>query len=166
MDDWLELELDCCAAVVSCGPEAFGGVELAGGVVLLGGVLVLGDVLLLGGVLGEELLGLFTSGVVELLGGVLVLGDVLLLGGWVELLGLETSLCGMVPAALQSEEIIFTLLTLMVLELEDEGVVLLVDGLVLLGVAPDAELLPELLPVTWIIWPTWAERLEVSPCSE
>jgi hypothetical protein len=132
-------------------------VLLAGGVLLLGGVLVLGDELLLGGVL---LLGLFTSldgGVVLLLGGVVVLGFAVL--GEVELLGLLTSLCGMLlPVPVQSDEIIFTLLTLMVLELEDEG-------LVLPDAVPVALPLAELEPVTWIRWPTCSDRFDVSPCS-
>lgn len=124
---------------MSCRLLASGGVEL----LLAGGVLLLGDALLLGGCV--ELLGLFTS----LEGGVVVLGDVLLLGGvevlgGVELLGLLTSLCGMVlPLALQSDEIIFTLLTLMLLELED-------DGLVLPAALPLALPLGEVEPVTWI----------------
>lgn len=121
-----------------------GGFELLGGVVLLGevasGGLLLGLV-----VLGEvELLGLLMSGDVLLLGGVVVLGEVLLLGE-VELLGLLTSLCGMVPLLLlQSDEIIFTLLTLKLLELEDEGLVLPVA-------VPAALPLADEEPVTWII---------------
>jgi hypothetical protein len=141
--------------VVSCSAEASGGVELlAGGVLLLGGVLVLGDVLVL---------GLFTSldgGAVLLLGLFTSLdGGVVLLLGEVELLGLLTSLCGMLlPVPLQSVEIIFTLLTLIVLELEDEG-------LVLPDAVPVALPLAEFVPVTWIRWPTCSDRFDVSPCS-
>jgi hypothetical protein len=141
-DDWLEVELTslCGIAelVVSGGLLAL---DVSGGVVLLDELLEL--VLLLTSLLG---------GVVVLAGGVAVLGAVLLLG-------LFTSLCGIVPVLLQSDEIIFTLLTLIVLELED-------DGLVLPAAVPVAFPLAELVPVTWIMCPTCSERLDVSPASE
>jgi hypothetical protein len=148
-EDWLDDE-DCgvvCGEFVSCGPLAFGGVEL-----LAGGVLVLGEVLLLGGVLVSGglvlVLGLVMSGVVLLDGGVVVLGDVLLLGEELLVLGLFTSLCGMepvlLPVPLQSAEIIFTLLTLIEFELED-------DGLALPAAVPVALPLPEVEPITWIM---------------
>lgn len=104
-----------------------GGVELLGGLLLLG-LEVLGEV---------ELLGLLTSG------GVLLLGEVA--SGGLLLLGLLMSLCGMLPLlALQSDEIIFTLLTLKLLELEDEG-------LALPAALPAALPLADEEPVTWIM---------------
>jgi len=148
-DDWLDDELTslCGIAelVVSGGLLAL---DVSGGVVLLDELLVL----LLGAVLLELLLTSLLGGVVLLAGGVVVLGVV-------ELLGLFTSLCGIVPVLLQSDEIIFTLLTLIVLELEDDGLVL--PAAVLVEFA-----LPELVPVTWIMCPTCSERLDVSPVSE
>ncbi len=140
--------------------------ELAGGcdVLLLGGVLVLGELLVSGGLV--LLLGLVVSGEVLLTGGCEVLGEVELLGGVevlgdvVLLLGLFMSLCGMLlPALLQSDEIIFTSVTLIVFELDDEGFELPVAVPALL---PDAFE----LPVTAIMWPTWSCNFEVSPWSE
>jgi hypothetical protein len=112
---------------------------LSGGVVVLLVELLLDEVLL-----GEVavLLEVVSGGTVLVAGGcVVLLGDVLLLG-------LFTSLCGIVPVLLpvlvQSDEIIFTLLTLSVFELEDEGLVLPLA-------VPVALPLPEVDPVTWII---------------
>ena len=111
--------------------------ELAGGFVASGVVLVSGGLLLVSG-------GLVVSGVV-LTGGCDVLGDVLVSGGFVLLLGLFTSLCGMLlPALLQSDEIIFTLLTLRVFELEDEG-------FAAPAAVPVALPLPDVVPVTEIM---------------
>jgi hypothetical protein len=125
-------------------------VELAGGCEVLGELLVSGGLVLLLGLL-------LVSGVV-LTGGCEVLGEVELL------LGLFTSLCGMLlPALLQSDEIIFTSpLTFSVFELEaeDEGVVVLVA--VLPALLPDALE----VPVTEITWPTWSASFDVSPWSE
>jgi hypothetical protein len=118
---------------------------VSGGVVLLdellGGVVLVLLLLLVELPLGE------VAVLLELVGGWLVLGEVLLLGDVLELLlGLFTSLCGIVPVllplALQSDEIIFTLLTVRVFELED-------DGLVLPLAVPVALPLPEVDPVTW-----------------
>ena len=116
------------------------------------------DVLVSGGLVLGALVsgGLLTSGVV-LTGGC----DVLLSGGLVLLLGLFTSLCGMLlPALLQSDEIIFTSVTAIEfeLELEDEGVVLLAVPAVL------AE--PLVVPVTSMTCPTWSDSFELSPVSE
>jgi hypothetical protein len=107
--------------------------------------------------------GVVVSGVV-LTGGCEVLGEVLVSGGLVLLLGLLTSLCGMLlPALLQSDEIIFTSpLTLIVFELEDEGVVL-DDGVLVLVPALLAD---PLVPVTAMTWPTWSASFDVSPWSE
>ncbi len=116
--------------------------------VVSGGVVVLDELLLVELPLGE------VAVLLELvLGGSLVLGDVLVLGGCVVLLGLFTSPCGMVPVVplvpvpVQSDEIIFTLLTLRAFELEDEGLVLPVA-------VPAALPLGEVVPVTWIRCPT------------
>jgi hypothetical protein len=118
---------------------------VSGGVVLLdellGGVVLVLLLLLVELPLGE------VAVLLELVGGWLLLGEVLLLGDVLELLlGLFTSLCGIVPVllplALQSDEIIFTLLTVRVFELED-------DGLVLPLAVPVALPLPEVDPVTW-----------------
>ena len=139
-DDWLE---DAFTSL--CGMAEL--VVVSGGLLASGGVVLLDELL--------ELVLLLTSllgGVVLLAGGVVVLGAVLLLG-------LFTSLCGIVPVLLQSDEIIFTLLTLIVFELED-------DGFVLPAAVPVALPLPELVPVTWIMCPTCSVRLEVSPVSE
>jgi hypothetical protein len=132
-------------------------VELAGGCEVLGEV-ELGELLVSGGLV--LLLGLLVVSGVVLTGGCEVLGDVVLL------LGLFTSLCGMLlPALLQSDEIIFTSpLTLSVFELEDEGVVLLDDGVLVLVPALLAD--PLLVPVTEITWPTWSASFDVSPWSE
>jgi hypothetical protein len=125
-------------------------VELAGGCEVLGELLVSGGLVLL--------LGLLVVSGVVLTGGCEVLGEVELL------LGLFTSLCGMLlPALLQSDEIIFTSpLTFSVFELEaeDEGVVVLVA--VLPALLPDALE----VPVTEITWPTWSASFDVSPWSE
>jgi hypothetical protein len=130
-------------------------VELAGGCEVLGEV-ELGELLVSGGLV--LLLGLLVVSGVVLTGGCEVLGDVVLL------LGLFTSLCGMLlPALLQSDEIIFTSpLTFSVFELEaeDEGVVVLVA--VLPALLPDALE----VPVTEITWPTWSASFDVSPWSE
>jgi len=147
VDDWLEDEFTSLCGIVELWLEVVsGGVvlleELLGGVV----VLLLVELLLLELPLGE------VAVLLELVGGSLVLGEVLVLGDVLELLpGLFTSLCGIVPVllplALQSDEIIFTLLTLRVFELED-------DGLVLPLAVPVALPLPDVDPVTWIMWPT------------
>ena len=87
---------------------------------------------------------------VELLDGIAVLlallsgGTVLVLGVALASGGLFMSLCGIVPVLLQSDEIIFTLATLSVFELEDEGLVLPLA-------VPVALPLPDVEPVTWII---------------
>jgi hypothetical protein len=166
-DDWLD-----CDALWSAGiaeevvaaallSVAGGGVVellVAGVWLLTGGVAVADDWLLadvlasLCGIAELEvvsgglvlLLGLDVSGgVVLLAGGVVVLGEVLVLGD-VLLLGLFTSLCGTEPVLLQSDEIIFTLLTVIEFELED-------DGLALPAAVPVALPLPEVVPATSIM---------------
>ena len=128
------------------------GLDVSGGFVELlglftsldGAVVVLGDAEVLDEDELLELLFMSLDGGVVLLGGVEVLGDV-------ELLGLFTSLCGIVPVLLpvplQSDEIIFTLLTVRVFELED-------DGFVLPLAVPVVLPLPEVVPVTSTMWPT------------
>jgi hypothetical protein len=156
VDDGLDDEFTSLCGIVELWLEV-----VSGGVVLLDELL--GGVVLLLLLLVELPLG-EVAVLLELVGGWLVLGEVLLLGDVLELLlGLFTSLCGIVPVllplALQSDEIIFTLLTVRVFELED-------DGLVLPLAVPVALPLPEVDPVTWTIWPTCGERLEVSPCRD
>jgi hypothetical protein len=137
LDDCMSLEL-----FAACG-----GLELLGGL-LLGGV-----------VLGEIVLGLFGLFSVEpdgLLGFVLVLGVVLELPIAPAPVPLELEL-----AELQWSEIWRTSETWNALPVLAEAVVLPLGVLVEVLV----ELLPLLLPVTWICCPTYCCSLLVSPLS-